>query len=168
MPEQQSLRIEGLDELMKMLDRFPQKVQRAMTAGIHQSTAIVRKALATYPPRRAGVKVIFSSDRQRKGFFAKLRSGEIEVPYRRGVSPGSEKLGAGWTTEVKTVRSTHIKGIVGNRASYGPLVQGEQQTAMHKGTGWKTVEWVLATKKAEIERKLADLVGAVLGVLTRR
>ena len=120
----EGLQIEGLKELIAALQDFPGALQRAMKGGMRGGVEIVRSGLAAYPPRRLGAKVTFSSDKQRKGFFAALRSGKIEVPYRRGVSPGSETLGKSWTTEVKSLGPTHIQGIDGTRASYAELVLG--------------------------------------------
>jgi hypothetical protein len=164
---EKAFRIEGLKELQDALRAFPGAVQRAVSSGMHGATEIVRGGLADYPPRRHGVKVTFVSDKQRKGFFAKLHAGEIEVPYRRGVSPGSERLGASWTKEVKTLGPGRIKGIVGSRASYGPLVQGDEQTEMHKGTGWKTVEQVLDEKLKDLERFFGQVLQKVLSRITR-
>ena len=161
------LQIEGLKELIAALDRFPQEVQQGMQTGMSGGTEIVREGLAKYPARRLGVKVTFGSDRQRKGFFAKLHSGEIEVPYRRGMSPGSQRLGASWTKEVKTVGPAQIKGIVGTRASYAELVQGEQQTGMHAGTGWPTVDQVLKEKRKQLEVFFGQVIQRVLARMGR-
>jgi hypothetical protein len=45
--------------------------------------------VSVYPAARHG-RQPFKTTAQRRAFFAKLRSGAIEVPYRRGTSPGSE------------------------------------------------------------------------------
>ena len=132
-----TIRIDGLPELLAKITRLQQlnSVKTALrVAALH-----VKGKIAQYPPashRPQG----FVSDKQRRGFFAKLRSGEIEVPYRRGISPGSQNLGQRWTTET---RNGGLTQIIGNNASYAPLVQGPgQQTSYHATTGWKTTEQV--------------------------
>ena len=62
---------------------------------------------------------------------------------------------------------TEIKGVVGSRAGYGPKVQGQEQTAMHKKTGWKTVEQVMLAKKREIEQAFGLVVAKVLERISR-
>lgn len=56
----------------------------------------LRSKLAPYPPRSSRPQAHLWTRQQRREFFAKLRAGEIEVPYRRGQSPGSENLGKRW------------------------------------------------------------------------
>lgn len=106
--------------------------------------------LAAYPPQRRGA-AIWSSDpakrvKQIRGFFAKLRAGEITVPYRRGQASGSQRLGQRWTTEA---RDGGLTQVIGNNASYAPLVQAaKKQTQYHKITGWKTDEQVVREEGA--------------------
>ena len=78
------------------------------------------------------------SDAERRAFWAKLKAGEIEVPYRRGLSPGSESLGKRWQVKGSGTRHSLI-----NNASYASLVQGRKQIPYHKDTGHKTVQSVL-------------------------
>jgi hypothetical protein len=78
------------------------------------------------------------NDKMRRGFFAKLKSGEIEVPYRRGQSPGSEKLGQSWTVRRENMG---FRAIIGTNVSYAQLVQDSaKQTSYHRGTGWITTK----------------------------
>lgn len=89
-------------------------------------------------PRESHRPQPFVSDKQRRGFFAKLSAGEIEVPYRRGSSPNSETASKRWSVEA---RDGGLTQVAGNNASYAPLLySAEKQTAYHKQTGWKTVE----------------------------
>jgi hypothetical protein len=115
-----------------------------MAAGLH-----LKGKMAIYPPRKR-MAMGFVSAKQRKFFFWALRTGRIEVPYRRGLSPNSERLAQRWTA-VQRGLST----IVGNNASYAPYVQGNRQSAYHKRVGWKTARDVL---KAEKTRLLAIIV----------
>jgi hypothetical protein len=90
-----TVEIKGLEELMKKVKTLEDL--EGVKAGLRAGALYLKGKVAKYPPRRHGVRMQFTSDRQRRGFFAKLRSGEIEVPYRRGQSPGSQALGRKWT-----------------------------------------------------------------------
>lgn len=80
--------------------------------------------------------------KQRRGFFAKLAAGEIEVPYIRGQSKKSEKLMQSWTTES---RNNGLTQVIGTAVSYARLVQSaEKQTQYHRKGGWKTEKQILA------------------------
>ena len=119
--------------------------------------------IATYPPERHG-PMIWSEDpekraRQRRGFFAKLNAGEIEVPYRRGSSPGSETLGRKWTIE----EVGPFEAKIGNAASYGPFVQDpEKQSRYHQMTGWPTTQDVIDKEGPEVVKVAEKLVKAAL------
>ena len=81
------------------------------------------------------------TDKQRRGFFAKLHSGEIEVPYRRGQSPNSEKYGSQWYIAEKKY------GVkMGNRASYAGYLTGNDQANYMAGLGWRKL-WDVAKEK---------------------
>src|SRR5690242_18573584 len=71
--------------------------------GLAVGAQYLKGKLATYPPRRYGPAIWSANPQKRikqiRGFFAKLRAGEIDVPYRRGQSDASERLGQRWTTE---------------------------------------------------------------------
>jgi hypothetical protein len=131
------IHIEGIEPLLAKVKTLAQlkgiaKVVKA--AAVH-----VKGKLATYPAQRHGPQP-FKTDKSRRFFFWALKNGKIDVPYRRGVSPGSERLGSKWT-----IRGTNagLTQTLGNNTSYGRLVQSDKgQTAYHAATGWKTVEQV--------------------------
>lgn len=125
-------------------------VQAALLAGGLRFKGIV----ATYPPANRRPQG-FISDRQRRGFFALLRSGAIEVPYRRGLSPNSEGLGRRWTAQMQGNNTV----IVGNNASYAPLVQGNSRTQYHRVTGWKTLQQAWQENGAEVAREIKNAIG---------
>lgn len=140
-------------ELTRLLSG-PQ-LQTAMRAATKAAAAVGQDRIAKYPPP-SRKKMTFVSDRQRRGFFARLRSGEIEVPYRRGTSPGSETLGRRW----------HIRphGTIGhvltNDASYAGLVHGAtEQAAYHKGN-WKTDEGL--ARELENDGSFEQIIEAAL------
>jgi hypothetical protein len=130
-----------------------------LKSGLSAAALHVKSVISPYPRRRYAPQP-FVSDKGRRGFFAKMRSGEIEVPYQRGSSPGSQSLGRRWTTQARDGGFTQV---VGNNASYAPLVHEEaSQTMYHKMTGWKTDEGVVKSEGAEVERIVDAEVGAWL------
>lgn len=126
------VKIIGLDKLVGRLSE-PIVYQEALRA-MHEATSLLHDRIAKYPRRRHGARMEFVSERQRRGFFAKLRSGEITVPYRR-----TGMLGRSWATRVRPMVGD-IHGVVHNLVPYGTYVQGLKQTTMHRVTGWKRLD----------------------------
>lgn len=148
--------IEGMDALMAKLRALENPALTRgglMAAGTH-----LKGKIAQYSGRSSRPQG-FKTDLQRRGFFAKLRSGEIEVPYRRGQSPGSESLGRKWTVQADGDKRV----VVGNNASYGPLVQGPQQTAYHQQTGWQTTDDVVAAEAGVVTEIVMQQINQILG-----
>lgn len=76
----------------------------------------------------------FKTDKQRRYFFYALRTGLIEVPYKRGSSPNSETMSKQFGVSERDGGET---AAIGNRASYAPMLIGRKQAMYHKVTGWK-------------------------------
>jgi hypothetical protein len=136
------LQADGKAQVLRALDpaRFERVIRRALRAvALH-----IKGKITEYPPLPGGRPQFphgFVSDRQRRYFFAALRSGEIEVPYRRGQSPKSEAHAQSWTVKVK---ASGDEATVGSDTSYGPyLQQAGVQSRYHEETGWKTDEQVV-------------------------
>lgn len=135
------------------------KLEGPIEAGAFGIAAAVQDVLAPYP-RHTPRPQPFVSPRQRRGFFAKLRSGEIQVPYRRGSSPSSETLNRKWD-----IRRVQLGARLRNLARYSGLVHGrKRQTKYHARTGW--VREDIAVQKVmqsgEAKRIMADAIGAAL------
>jgi len=125
----------------------------------------LRGAIAQYPPRkrvtrRQAYGRPFETPKQRRFFFWALRAGVIQVPYRRGQSPGSEDLGNRWAVKKA---AGGLAYIVGNNASYVRWVQDStRQARMMRIIGWKTAQDVVKEEaptvakmvKSEIEKQL--------------
>lgn len=135
--------VRGLEQVNRKLDRISAPPQAALA----EAATLVKSRAATYPLQPGGRKQAFASDKHRRGFFAKLRAGEIEVPWRRGSSPGSEKHGAQWVVEL----GRNIARVV-NGTSYGRWLQGVQQSAFHAATGWKTERQIANESAPEVKR----------------
>ena len=146
MPEA-GIRIEGLPSLQKIIRDVGSL--RPVVVGMKAGAIHLKGKIAKYPQVSRRPQP-FVSNKQRRGFFAKLRSGEIEVPYRRGTSPGSERLGQSWTVKA---RDGGLTQVVGTDTTYGQLVQDRlKQTLYHKTTGWKTTEDVTEQEGNEVVR----------------
>lgn len=127
------------------------KKMQGLKLGLQVGATFLKGKIAVYPQRRYG-EAIWSSDptkrkKQIRGFFAKLNSGAIQVPYVRGSSSGSQRLGQRWTVEG---RNNGMTQVVGNNAKYGQLVQSAvKQTRFHKITNWITDEQVVRLHGAQ-------------------
>ncbi len=162
MPDGVTIEIEGLDELIKKLTDLGKlsKVHAGMKAGLLH----LKGKIAKYPARKhISIESLggWKSDKQRKWFFANLKAGTIDVPYRRGQSPGSEDLAAKWTTKYSEGK---FEGAVGNNASYARLVQGAKQTEMMKRIGWETVETVAKNETKRVQEYVFEAVRRAIKV----
>lgn len=147
--EPTNIRIEGIDRLLKKLGRMGSAVYKPAIA---EAATHIKSVLEVYPPRRYG-KQPFKTARQRAYVMWALNEGLIEIPYRRGLSPGSQALGRRWTIEFRDNGKT---AIVGNNVRYGPLVQGaDTQSRYHQLTGWKTDRQVATEEAPAVKEILA-------------
>lgn len=139
-----SITIDGASELIAKFTRLAQF--REASKALQAAALHVKGKIAQYPAERHGPQP-FKSDKSRRFFFWALREGKIDVPYRRGASPGSQSLGRKWT-----IASSNggLMVTIGNNVSYGPLVQGEKQTGYHATTGWRTVEQVMDAERETV------------------
>lgn len=150
------LRIDGADRVARML-AVP--LQPAIESGAMGIAAALQDVLSAYPAQRSRPQP-FVSDRQRRGFFAALREGRIQVPYRRG-GRGSETLGRKWS-----IQSVAFGARLRNPARYARLVHGSPgQTRYHRQGGWKSED--------DAQRAIQDEQGvimetAILQALRRR
>ncbi len=141
---------------------FSGGLDTAMRATTMAAAAEGQDRIAQYPPVRRK-KMVFVSDKQRRAFFARLRHGEIEVPYRRGSSPGSQALGRRWHIQP----SGTINHVLTNDASYAPLVHGATDQAAYHAGNWKTDEGLASELRADgsFGAIIEQAFGAALGGL---
>ncbi len=157
------LTVKGLPELVAKIKNLSQlrAAQGALkAAGLH-----IKGLVAVYPPRRHLTRYqvygrTWESAKQRRAFFWLLRKGKIEVPYRRGESPGSQTFGRRWT--ISTANSG-MTVIVGNNTNYGPLLMDrEQQTRYAKVVGWDTVQGVIEEEGPTVSRFLMQVIERII------
>ena len=121
----------------------------------------VKGKIAQYPPdANAHRPQPFKTAKSRAFFFWALSKGMIEVPYRRGQSPGSQDHGQKWSVYSN---KSGLKQIIGNNTSYGPLLQDpNQQTDYHKKTGWKDTDTVVDEEEETVLKMLKQAVDKIL------
>lgn len=119
-----SIKVDTSDLQAKIGQLDTQEMAQVIGVAVAEST---RDLIASYPsPSRA--KQPFKTAKQRMFFFAALRSGQIQVPYRR-----SGDLGRSWVTE-PTTNGAELK----NTRGYADLVHdAKAQAKYHRGV-WKT------------------------------
>lgn len=103
-------------------------------------------------PRRGSMQ--FASERQRRFVMASIQSGDITVPYKRGISKQSQRMNRSFKI-VRTPRDV----IITNTATYWPYVIGNKQAQIHKGR-WKTVD--MAVDKVLRSGIVQDTVNAII------
>lgn len=132
-----------------------------VSGGFHLKGRVARYPRASRRPQP------FVSDKQRRGFFYHLNKGNIQVPYRRGISPGSERHGQSWTVGK---RKDGFEVVAGSDTSYGPLMQDDKkQTGYHKGTGWKTVQKIAREARVEVSKVVLKAMNqAIKRLMVRR
>ena len=150
--------IRGDVELRRKLAQL--KDMKAIEPALKASAMYVKGKISKYPAGNQHRPQEFVSDKQRRFFFWALKNGIIEVPYRRGQSPGSEDHGQSWTIQGM---KGGLQQIIGSDTSYGPLLQDELlQTAYHRATGWKTTYTVMVEEEEEVLQFIKRAVDKLL------
>ena len=147
--------IGGLAEALDMFLQGNVKVGMALRRATAAAVKVLRARAAKYPGKSTG-KMTFVSDKQRRFFFAALRQGTIQVPYRR-----TGTLGRKWTSKV-TFTDDEVMGFAGNNAPYARFVQGfDTQARIHAGN-WQTEQDVANDSRDEIMGIFADEIGRAM------
>jgi len=146
--------LEGVDELLRRLERAASNA--VLRAAMERATALIQARLAVYPPA-ARKPQPFKTDKQRRFFFAALRDGRIEAPYRR-----TGTLGRRWTATISGA-GLDLVGRVGNNTTYGPYVMARaEQAAYHAGV-WPVAEDVAEQATGDVLDIFRDAVQMALG-----
>jgi len=116
---------------LELAERLGVDLTPAIQAASLAIAAEAQDRIAPYPAA-SGRRQAFTSMKQRRGFFARLHRGQIQVPYRR-----SNDVLQRWKPEAQG-----LGAVLRNTSPHAPLVHGhDTQAAYHKGT-WKTDEGV--------------------------
>jgi len=148
--------IEGVEELLRKLDAAT--ADATLRRPMQRAVFALQADVAKYPAQYAGHPAFhFVSERQRRWFFAALRQGRIQVPYRR-----TGTLGRSWTTKIEGFAG-EMRGIVGNVREYARWVQDrERQYYLHAGR-WPTIQDVVEKRKDQIVEDFRRAVEEALG-----
>ena len=151
-------RIIGDRELRRKLNKLTNPRELAPT--IKAEAVELKGAISKYPGGNQHRPQPFKTEKQRRFFFWALRNDIIEVPYRRGQSPGSEDHSQSWT--VKGMKGG-LQQVIGSDTSYGPLLQdADRQASYHKETGWKTTDEVIEEKEEQVLKAIQRKVDSIL------
>lgn len=149
--------VSGIESVLaKLVQLNSVDAQRQVTSDVGE---FVRGKLQRYPPykyvsRRTAYGVPFFTDRQRRWFFAALRSGELQIPYVR----------------TRTLRNSWVLAdapggdmVLRNITPYAGYVQKESsQSRMMRLRDWTTEERVVTENAAGIGRTADESYNRVL------
>lgn len=142
-----SISVKGIDSIKALLERVPvgAKSVVAYAVGIFllgdASHGLKHYAPYRHVTRKQAYGRTFQSSKQQRAFFAKLKSGEIGVPYHR-----TGKQGAAW----------HLSGNSTNvrLRNTDPTVQFTRgQTRLHGKMGWQTAMQTVKSNMAGALKK---------------
>lgn len=143
-------------------DRGRATLRRATMAGALVALSHIKPYPEKNRPSRSSVYgQTWQSAKQRRYFFFALRKGIIQVPYRRGLSPGSQRLGRSWTA--KQVDDTSV--AIGTNVTYARMVKDEgQQTRYMKAVGWTTIQQDIERGRREVMETMNTVIRRSLGI----
>jgi hypothetical protein len=132
-----TITIEGLDGLNLKFSRiqdFNHWARKPMADTMND----IWDNISKYKPKAQGAFSAMATPRQKRAYWARVRSGEIShgsTGYRR-----SGTLGRSWTMRMQP-SATGLRGEVGNVVGYAKYVQSaRQQQPFHRATGFQTDE----------------------------
>lgn len=137
--------VQGIDPLLRVLVEITsEEIQSIVT---RKTAMFLRNKMQRYPIQRYVGRAeaygkTFQSDKQRRWFFAALRSGELQIPYGR-----TNQLSAGW----QLVNYGGADWALENSVPYVGYVQGEPQSRMMQMRGWRTINQVMDEDASQIE-----------------
>lgn len=125
--------VEGLNEVVELLQTNLGPALRVVAQAI---AGEAQDRIAPYPAA-SGKKQAFKTTKQRRGFFARLRSGAIRVPYqRRGAGGG---VAGGWQ-----IQAQGDGAVLRNTRPEAAFVHAEKQATYFRGSDWKSTKGVAA------------------------
>jgi hypothetical protein len=125
------------------------QVMHALTqdAGEYMRGQLRKYPAYQYVSRARSYGKPFQSERQRRWFFAALRSGELMLPYRR-----TNALKQGW----QLTRFGENDLLLTNEVSYAKFVQQSPQARMMIYIGWRSQETIVYYERAQIQRVVTE------------
>ena len=135
-----NVRVEGLPELVRGLQQFPETLQGGLRLAIDEGLLLLQGRLAVYA---------------------------TQVPGSRYERTG--QLGSGWSGAEHTVRMAgkFVEGSATNRTPWTGYVQSEaMQVPVHQGR-WQTAEEVIEEIRPQIDRLLQEAGERAVGGVAR-
>jgi hypothetical protein len=139
---------DGVKETTGALERI--RNLKRLHAQMIKAVLMLQYVLKYYPPRDKNLHIEFKTEKQRRFFFWALRTGKIEVPYRR-----TRTLGRKWTTKVEYINGG-VVGTIGNATPYAPYVQSRADQAKIHAGHWGTAEDALENLHDQIYETLGE------------
>jgi len=142
-----TIKIEGIEKITRRFSKLA-AFQQWASAPMEQTTALIQDKIAKYPRKSPGAFSRLATPGQRRAYWAKVRSGEIN--HREGMGyQRSGTLGRKWTSKI-TKTADGVRGEVGNNAAHAQFVQSQQrQQPFHTASGWTTeTQAIEATERA--------------------
>lgn len=147
----------GDKELRRKLQKLADPTQ--IVPALKEAAQHIKTEIQKYPEGNQHRPQPFKTQKQRRFFFWALRNGIIEVPYRRGQSPGSEDHQQSWT--IKGMKGG-LQQLIGSDTSYGKYLQDpEDQAWMHKGR-WKTTDEIAKQEEERVLKEIQQRVDQIL------
>ncbi len=158
MPDE--LTLPSFEAFQQLLARMPAIALEAAGAAMDKTMAFLMSTLPPYPPPPAGAPGEAAkhwTDKQRRFFFAALKSGQIKVPYVR-----TGLLGQSFTTEVRR-GADMVEGEWGTNDLKAPWVVGPDypgesihgqtmyQAQIHEGRWWQFEQQFDANREAALD-----------------
>lgn len=147
--------IEGMESLrrkLKTLENFQDK----MIPPTNKALALMFADIGKTPRKSPGAFSRLASPAQKRAFWARVSSGEIN--FREGVGyVRSDALQQGWQQRVNRV-SNGIRGILENLVPYARFVQGSKQQSFHRASGWRKKSDVIKDNKKEVVGFFQDVI----------
>lgn len=151
------INVHGLDKAVRMAGYMG--MHPVAPIAVQEAADWLQMNLQEYPPLpHPKYKLRFYSAKQRRFVMWAIRTGVIQIPYKR-----TRRLAEGWKVRVDWhFRSSQIKAVVYNTVPYVRWVMGDRMQAyMHRGY-WPRMTEVYKREKEEINRIIRDTVNAYL------
>lgn len=139
------LEVQGIKEVQKMLTYITPEVKENVMGDVEK---FVYDVVRIYPKerhikRKTAFGVTFFSDKQRRFYFWALKTGRINVPYKRTYG-----LRDNWK-----VTKQAQQYLITNPSPYAAYVMGEKQSRMMSRIGWKTIPTLIKDRMGSIFQK---------------
>jgi hypothetical protein len=153
-----TITITGLEPVIAKLKRI-ETIQNELEPPMNQALGHLHRRMGRYPAKNSGAFAALATPVQRRAYWAKVKSGEIDHGangYRRSGTTGRK-----FSTKV-TRHSGGLRGELTNNAPGARYVFGDYQPAFIKASGWPTVDSVAEKEAAAVQRYFNAAIRRIL------